>query len=161
MSSALGYVAAAIHDALWDELSQFFAVLYNLVLAVLFASVILTGVLDLGRRTQAPYLFLAIGFAFVYAILKIMYTDDVHKHINDYAILGFLGGLATYIVGSAAPRLVANPVTTPLYRATVWISDSWIGAAMSLYATFRLARLAMRWTIDTVTFQPKIKVREV
>ncbi len=152
LSKVLGRVALALHGALDRALADLFAVGYNLALAVLYASVIASAV-ALGGAGGARFLWSkAAGFLFVYVTLRSVNSDREGK-VDEYGLLGYVGGVASYIVFLLRPGWLAHPVFTHLYDVVLAVMQAGIARALTALAVVRalfvFARVVARGIIGS------------
>ena len=128
------WILARIMSAFVDVFSELFleelwsvvATLYNIALAVFFAS---------ATKGAPPKDLLwreSCGFVMLYIALGSAYMDQTH-HIHEDARPGYALGLASYVVFAAFPRLVADPRLYTLLTLLKTLSDSWIGLSLTIF----------------------------
>ena len=133
LSKALGRVALVIHRLLDHSLAELFAVAYNFALAVLYSSVLVYAAVT-ERGGQHDFLaFKAAGFVLCYLVLSATYHEP-SGHMSEYALPGFWGGLASYILFCARPRYLSNPVTPRLYQGIALFLRSGAARWVTLFA---------------------------
>lgn len=140
LSKAAGRLAAGIHAVLDRSLAELFAVVYNLALAVLFASVLVYSIYA-ERGGRANFLaYEAAGFVLVYLVLGSTYAEKSGK-ISEYALPGYWGAQAAYLVFCVRSQYLRNPVTPRAYAWTAWAMRGWVA---KLAALFTVAVLVLR-----------------
>lgn len=127
---------AGLHDMVFEEFGELLAVLYNVVLAALFAAVLFLPAL------QVPGELLwrkACGFLFLYLSLGAAYADPATHEINPYGRPGYAAGLCAYLAFSAAPSLLDRPELVTFYLLLEWAANGWIGWSLTLLMAIRIA----------------------
>lgn len=136
LSKAFGYLALGIHDALDESLAVLFAVTYNIVLAVLFATIIAYSVVMTGKGGGLFIWYKVAGFICVYVMLTVVYGDKSGK-VDEYGLLGFLGGLISYIYLLLKPALLRHPVANQGYDIVYFVMQSGIARVLTAVAIVR------------------------
>jgi hypothetical protein len=143
ISKAVSAVALLTHSMLDRALAELFAVSYNVVLAVLFSSVLVHGIIvERGGKDDFFYC-QAAGFVLVYLVLGAAYTER-SGHITEYAIPGFIAGLGSYLFFCLRTQYLVNSATSIAYQGIVWMMSGWPRRLIIAYAVaqalFYLAR---------------------
>lgn len=140
LSRLFGWVALKIHDSLDRSLAVLFAVVYNIVLALLFSSVLYLGIMAEKGDTRSFMLYQVCGFVYVYILLGAVYADRRTGEIDEYGILGFIGGLVSYLAFAVHPALLGNRPTVLAYEALQAMKEGWVGRVVSAYFLYASLR---------------------
>ena len=138
LSKAAGRLALGIHHVLDRSLAELFAVIYNLALAILFASVLVYAIIAERGGKDDFLAYEAAGFALVYLVLGAVYAEKSGK-ISEYALPGYWGGLAAYLLFCVRTQYLHNPVTPRAYEGVAWIMHGWLGKAAAAVTAARVA----------------------
>jgi hypothetical protein len=143
ISKGLSRLALWVHDSLDFSLAVLFAVSYNIVLAVLYASVIAM-LVAMDGKGGGTYLYYKIaGFIFVYFTLHVVYADR-HGKLDEYGLLGYIGGVSAYILFILKPKYLENPVTLPLYDVVYFIMKGWVGRSTTILGVLAVVYQLLR-----------------
>jgi hypothetical protein len=138
VSKALSYVALFIHRMLDHSLAELFAVIYNIVLAILYSSVLVYSI-TAERAGRDDFLaHQAAGFVIAYIMLGSAFSEPDGK-ISEYALPGYWAGLAVYLLFCVHSEFLSNPVTPRVYAWVAWAMRGWLGKAAVMVAMLRFA----------------------
>jgi hypothetical protein len=164
LSKFLGRAALLIHRLLDHSLAELFAVAYNLALAVLYSSVLVyAAIAERGGRSDF-FAFQAAGFVMCYVVLGATYREPSGR-LSEYALPGYVGGLASYLFFCVKTKPLSNPVTPKLYEALTLFLRS--GAAR--YVTLLAVAIAVVESLRRLRFyllfrfppSPRRKIKRV
>lgn len=136
LCALMGYVALKIHDGLDRSLAVLFAVTYNVVLGLLFASVMFLAIMTEKGHTRSYFFYQAGGFVFVYLVLSSVYADRKGK-IDEYGILGFAGGLLAYLAFAVRPDLLGNRLTLTAYGSLQAMKQGLVGQVLAAWVVYQ------------------------
>ncbi|UPT73828.1 MAG: hypothetical protein M0D55_18585 [Elusimicrobiota bacterium] len=118
-------------ELFWEDIWSLVATVYNVALAAFFAAILMAA----ARHGAAPadlYWRQACGFVMLYLALGAAYMDRSGR-ICEEGRLGYVLGLAAYILYAAVPSLVSDPRLHDLIGTMKRVSDSWVGRAMTAF----------------------------
>ena len=124
ISKVLGLAALITHPLLDRALEDLFIVAYNLVLAVLFSSVLVHGIIVERAGKDDFFYCQAAGFILVYLVLGAAYSERSGE-IGEFAIPGYIAGLGAYLFFCLRTQYLLNPATTTAYKGVVWLTNGW------------------------------------
>jgi hypothetical protein len=144
LTRALGRVALGVERVLDRALADLFTVVYNIALAVLFASVLVQGIY-VERGGKDDFLaYQAAGFALVYIVLSSVYAEKSGK-IGEHALPGYWAGVLGYLIFCVKSQYLRNPVTPVVYGWVAFIMKGWPGKAIALITLAQLLWRGLRW----------------
>lgn len=137
LSKASSRVALGIQHALDRALADLFTVVYNIVLALLFSSVLVYAIYA-ERGGKDDFLgYQCAGFALVYIVLGSVYAEKSGK-ISEYALPGYWAGLIGYLVFCVKSQYLRNPATPFVYEWVAWIMRGWPGKVIAIITLLRI-----------------------
>ena len=142
LSRLMSYAALKIHDNLDHSLAVLFAVAYNAVLALLFASVMFYAILAEKGGSPSYLLYQFSGFVFLYVILGAAYADKDTGRVNEYGILGYAAGLIGYLILAVRREWASHPLVQTAHGVISWMLQGWTSRLMVAYALYEIGRRA-------------------
>jgi len=143
LSKAASRVAAGIHHALDRSLADLFAVVYNLALSVLFASVLVFAIYAERGGKDDFLAYQAAAFVLIYVVLGSVYAEKSGK-VSEYALPGYWGGLAAFLFFCLRSQYLRNPVTPRAYEWVSWAMRGWVGKAAAAFTALQLLYRGLR-----------------
>jgi hypothetical protein len=141
ISHVCGLVAVKVHAWLDYSLAVVFAVFYNAGLAVLFGGVMAAAVVKVSAGGDWLMAYEAGGFIFTYFVLGMAYLSSEGK-LDDYTVVGYFAGLATFVAGCVHQSLLAHPALATAHETVSWIVSHALGK--TLLGLFALQGFAWR-----------------
>jgi len=138
-----GLLMYLVHAILPDDLSGPLAVVYNMVLALGYATMMFYTAL-LGRWHPSLMVREMSGFVFMYLMLGAAYTDRSTRRINRYAKHGFVLGLLAYLFFATIPSWMRHPALVEFHRILELLAQGGLGYVMTA-----LTLLCMVWSFFT------------
>ncbi len=133
LSQIFSFAVLKVHDCLDDSLAALLAVGYNFTLGVAFSAVLALGIIREKGGTDYFLAYQAAGFAFTYLVLGAAYAERTGE-INEYAILGYAGGLVAYLAFCVHTQLLGSPWVGRAYEAVRFVIHGWPGKVASLFS---------------------------
>jgi hypothetical protein len=150
LSKASSRVALGIQHALDRSLADLFTVVYNIVLALIFSSVLVYAIYA-ERGSKDDFLaYQCAGFALVYIVLSSVYSEKSGK-LSEYALPGYWAGVIGYLVFCVKSQYLRNPVTPFVYEWVAWIMRGWPGKVIAVLTLTQLLWRGIRLVAAAVS----------
>ena len=139
---------AALKHLLFEEVSTLLSILYAIVLSVVYAAMMFNTALQ-GQWHPSLLWREVCGFAFMYVMLGVTFTDRSTRRLKPHTPLAFLLGVCAYLFLARAPSLARHHALLEFHRVLELFSAGGWGYVMTaltgLVMLWSLLSLAVTW----------------
>jgi hypothetical protein len=134
-----------------EEVSALLSILYSMVLAAAYATMMLYTAL-LGQWHPSLLWREACGFVFMYVMLGVTFTDRSTKRLHPYAKPAFSIGMGVYLFLAVVPALVRRPALIESHRVLELFAAGGWGLVMTALTVALMIWSFLSWGVGEIAF---------
>ena len=142
---------AALKSLLPKEVSLLLGILYSMVLAVVYATMMFFTALQ-GQWHPSLIWREACGFVFMYVMLGVTFTDRSTQRLHPLAKPGFYIGMGAYLFLAVVPSLVRQPFFVEFHRVLELFAAGGWGCVMTALTVALMIWSLLTWGVSEIAF---------